>query len=544
MKLEKMVISGCRFSLCLLLLLVVMCTGLRYIPPRSEPIVRVGIFQDADSFVFEADGRFDIFASKPEQTFSTDQKGPWMVSVHHWQPAKTVYRILLYESEEREKAEQSAAEWRHKGEQVEMMIRGDQLRAGSRTIVDHRTYTVVLSKSFTQKKDAEAHAQEAFPKLPMRIISEIVVPARGQIALMAPDKKTRIMDNGIRLAGAVFKLEKVEVGKGFHWQRSESRSYGGELEISLSPEGKLTVINVLPMEQYLIGVLAGEMPTSFPLEALKAQAIVSRTVFLYHFGRNHREDDFDVCDDVHCQAFRGLVKNSEAAEKAVYTTRGLVLIYKGDLCNASYAAVCGGHSENAVDVWEGSGTPYLRGRFDTIKPLSGFDLRDEAKVRLWIESEPNVCCNLHLSSNAEFAAYAKKYFRWQQSYNREELEKIILEKTGQRFGRLLDIKAISRGVSGRIKELQIVGSERTFSIKKELNIRRALSPTALYSSCFVVDKSDFVGGWPERFTFKGAGWGHGVGMCQIGAAIRAQQGKTVNEIISAYYTDVEINQIY
>ncbi|MBN2357747.1 SpoIID/LytB domain-containing protein [candidate division KSB1 bacterium] len=521
------------------------CAGLRYVPPRSEPIVRVGIVQEVESFVFEPSGPLHVLAQTERQRFSTDIEGAWQVSISQVKPARVVYRCILYESDDRARANESAMAWRQKGQTVDVIVRGDELKAGNRTIVDHRSYAVALSAEFKQQAEAKAHLKSVFAGASSgRVFREILTPASGIITLISPDKKIHTVDNGMRLVSPAIRIENIKVGQGFHWERTESRTYGGELEITISPEGYLSIVNVLPMELYLAGVVAGEMPASFPVEALKAQAIVSRTVFLHHFGRVHRDDDYDVCDDVHCQAFSGLSESSEAVKNAVYTTRGLVLTYRDQLCEASYSAVCGGHTENAVNVWNGSDEPYLRGRLDTFEPLRGFDLQDEANVRLWVESEPRVCCNMRDAGYPTFARYAEKYFRWQQSWSRTELEKIISEKTGQKFGHLRDLIPVSRGVSGRIKELQIVGTQKSFSIHKELNIRRALSPSALYSACFVVEKSNVVNGLPGRFLFKGAGWGHGVGMCQVGAAIRAREGKTVNEILDFYYTGVRITQVY
>jgi SpoIID/LytB domain protein len=307
------------------------------------------------------------------------------------------------------------------------------------------------------------------------------------------------------------------------------------------------VVNVVSLEAYLCGVVAGEMAPAFPPEALKAQAMVSRTLFLNNFYRFHRGEDFDVCDEVHCQVYVGVTKQNETSSAAVNATRGLVLAYGDILCTASYSGVCGGHTEEASEVWEGDGQPYLQGDFDATEAgisSHAFDLKNENNVRLWIESKPKVFCNLEIAGSPSFASYATKYFRWQVRASRTDLEKWITEKTGTDIGELLDIKSVRRGSSGRLSEIQIVGSRDSVTVERELNIRRTLSATALYSACFVIDQEDLENGVAQTYVFSGAGWGHGVGMCQIGAAVRALRGQNAGQILAAYYKGTRIKKMY
>ncbi len=539
MKSERLSVIGL-----VLLLLLSGCARMRFAPSVGEPIIRVGILEDQEAVYFEPANEFAIAAFDEKESFQALEKGLWKATIHSLNPDAAMFRILLYETSDSRRAEEYAQRMRSNGLAVTVKSQGEQLQAGAKNLIDRTYYRVFLDKGFSSSTEAELYKKSKSSVSQGRVVRDTDKTVLGKIALQTPKGRTIMITQALRLTGTNMTLRDVEVGAGYHWARNEVRTYGGEMELRINARGKLTAINVVPLELYLRGVVAGEMANNFPDEALKAQAIISRTLFLNTFGRFHRDSEFDVCDDVHCQAYIGLIRNSDGVEKAVHDTKGLVLTFNDALCTASYSAVCGGHTSNAAEVWDSDGEPYLRGLLDTRTNIGTLDLTKEENARRWVESEPDVCCNLKAAGHPEFGKYAEKYFRWEQRVPRIELEKLIAEHTGTSIGHLIDIVPLKRGASGRLVSINIIGSEESVQVRKELNIRRALSKSTLYSACFVVEKEGVKNGFADTFVFKGAGWGHGVGLCQLGAAVRAQKGDSVSEILDYYYPGTQIKQLY
>ena len=529
------------------MLALLSCARMRYAPPAHDPIIRVGILEGQEKIHFEPQGTFRVQAATEKENLQLNDPGLWTVSVTETKPGQKHYIILLYESTSKPRSEEFAARMKGRGLRVEVKPFGEVLRVGELVLVDRRNYRVMLQQTFDTQTSADLYFKTSKDLTNARVIEAWDAPAGGTIKLLSPSGKSYSVHDRLRLLGTRISLKNVEVGSGYHWAHLESRNYAGELEIAVNDAATLNLVNVVTLEAYLRGVVAGEMAADFPAEALRAQAIVSRTLFLNNFYRFHRGADFDVCDDVHCQVYVGLTKQNEPASSAVSATHGQVLSYGDRLCTATYSAVCGGHTEDAADVWEGDSQPYLHGDFDAVESGLGrmaFDLTKESNVRLWVTSEPKVYCNLALAGKPSYAKYAEKYFRWQTTARREDLQKWIMEKTGTDVGDLMDILPVRRGVSGRLAEIRLIGSQDTVVVTRELNIRRTLSATALYSACFVVDKINEQDGLAESFRFIGAGWGHGVGMCQIGASVRALRGQNAAQILNAYYPGTRVKKLY
>lgn len=527
-----------------LLLLAAGCARLRYVPVAGDPIIRVGIVEDQEAIYFEPQNEFTVLGYDAKENFQALEKGLWKATIHSLIPNALFYQIQLYESLDGARAEEQARRLRGKGLAVILRNQGEQLQAGDKMLIDRTYHRVLLDRTFTSAEEAESYLKSNSALTGGRVVRSLDDVVMGKIVLQSPSGRTTIMTQALRITGTPVVLRDVEVGSGYHWARNEARTYGGEMELRISARGKLTAINVVPLELYLRGVVAGEMASTFPDEALKAQAIISRTMFLNGFGRVHRGAEFDVCDDVHCQAYVGIARNSEAVDKAVSGTKGLVLTWHDELCSASYSAVCGGHTADAAEVWDGDGEPYLKGLLDTRTAIGQFDLSQEENARIWIRSKPDVCCNLEAAGRPDFGKYAEKYFRWVERIPRVELEKSIAEYAGTSIGQLKEIVPLQRGVSGRLVSINCVGTEESVQVRKELNIRRALSRSTLYSSCFTIEKEGVKDGLAETFVFRGAGWGHGVGLCQLGAGVRARQGQTVSEILAWYYPGTQIKQLY
>ncbi len=382
------------------------------------------------------------------------------------------------------------------------------------------------------------------------------------------------------LEDSTFDLFRVTIGNRFHWERMEDQTFSGNLILWPREDGTIAAINEIPLEDYLKSVIASEMSATAPMEFLKVHAILSRSWLLAALDRKKktkeasltarqippkegkegkegevirwydREDHdlFDVCADDHCQRYQGIQKIvSGQAEEAVRKTFGRVITYRGDICDARYSKACGGLTEEFATAWDEKRVPYLTSIPDGPVPLRPIGTEEEAAR--WILSGPEAYCHTKDECLLEkilpaFDRETKGFFRWTIEYSREELEEILREKSGFDFGDLQEIVPLRRGASGRICRLKIVGSKKSMVVGKELEIRRWLSRSHLYSSAFLVKVKQDPHGKAERFIFHGAGWGHGVGLCQIGAAVMATRRFSAEEILKHYFRGVEIEKIY
>lgn len=377
-------------------------------------------------------------------------------------------------------------------------------------------------------------------------------------------------------AQSSFTLEDVTIGVNFHWERKEAQTFLGKLRFIVE-DNNICAINELPVETYLTSVISSEMRATSSLELLKAHAVISRSWLLAQMEQRKAENNnvekqpsffktneeivrwydredhkrFDVCADDHCQRYQGITKaaNKHVVE-AIQQTAGEILTSHGEICDARYSKCCGGAVEEFQYCWENIKKPYLQALPDTLPDTTPLpDLTDEAVARQWILSSPDAFCNttdqkvLSQVLN-DFDQETTDFYRWSQTYSQAEVKQLLEEKLEVQFGDIIDLVPLERGKSGRIYRLKIVGKERTLIIGKELEIRRALSKSHLYSSAFIVEKADIKDGVPQKFIIKGAGWGHGVGLCQIGAAMMGKQGYRYEEILLHYYKGAEITKAY
>ena len=377
-------------------------------------------------------------------------------------------------------------------------------------------------------------------------------------------------------AQSSFTLEDVTIGVNFHWERKEAQTFLGKLRFIVE-DNNICAINELPVETYLTSVISSEMRATSSLELLKAHAVISRSWLLAQMEQRKAENNnvekqssffktdeeivrwydredhkrFDVCADDHCQRYQGITKaaNKHVVE-AIQQTAGEILTSHGEICDARYSKCCGGAVEEFQYCWENIKKPYLQALPDTLPDTTPLpDLTDEAVARQWILSSPDAFCNttdqkvLSQVLN-DFDQETTDFYRWSQTYSQAEVKQLLEEKLEVQFGDIIDLVPLERGKSGRIYRLKIVGKERTLIIGKELEIRRALSKSHLYSSAFIVEKAGIKDGVPQKFIIKGAGWGHGVGLCQIGAAMMGKQGYRYEEILLHYYKGAEITKAY
>lgn len=358
-----------------------------------------------------------------------------------------------------------------------------------------------------------------------------------------------------------FSLMDVVIGVNFHWQRLETQTFRGSLRL-LADGGKVWAINDLPVEDYLESVISSEMSARSSLPLLMAHAVISRSWLMSQIDGNtapntqashgdafirwydHTDHTlFDVCADDHCQRYQGITKEtSPNVAEAIRRTRGELLTYGDEICDARFSKCCGGAMEEFQYCWDDTPKPYLKGIGDTPEETIP-DLTVEENARQWILSSPKSFCNTtdkRILSQVlnDYDQETTDFYRWRVSYTQEELSKLVEKKLGAGLGTITDMRPLKRGTSGRICELRITGTKKTIVVGKELEIRRALSESHLYSSAFVVEKQG------DTFTLIGAGWGHGVGLCQIGAAVMGDKGYAYDEILRHYYPGAEIEKAW
>jgi len=380
-------------------------------------------------------------------------------------------------------------------------------------------------------------------------------------------------------AKASFTIHDVVIGIGFHWERKEDQSFQGALKLKIDGAGNLLVINLIPLEQYVTSVISSEMSATSNIELLKAHSIISRGWLLAQIkpwrierqtdlsnGAIFTNDDgeqelirwyakeahteFDVCADDHCQRYQGITKATEPRVfETIQSTRGLVLSYEATICDARFSKCCGGMVEDYVAAWDNTKLDYLTVLYDgeTFPSEYALPLTDEANARQWILGNPPAFCNTNDKEVLArilpgFDQETTDFYRWKVTLQQDELQALLQKKIGVDFGAILRLEPVERAESGRLVKLRIVGEKTSLIIGKELEIRRAFSPSHLYSSAFIIEADSAP--IPTSFTLHGAGWGHGVGLCQIGAALMAERSYRYEQILTHYYPGAALHLLY
>ena len=374
---------------------------------------------------------------------------------------------------------------------------------------------------------------------------------------------------------ATFQINDVTIGVNFHWQRREHQTFQGAIHLVVTNDG-ITAINVIEAEKYLRSVISSEMRSTSFSELLKAHAIISRSWLLAQINKHRAHHDevtctitehdgmtdvvrwydhsdhdlFDVCADDHCQRYQGVNRvDTPEVDRAIRQTAGMVLMYGDEMCDARFSKCCGGVMEQFENCWQPDEHPYLKAKRDYITSVIP-DLRIESEARKWILSRPSSFCNTTDSTVLSqvlnsYDMETPDFYRWTVMYSQTELAAIVKERSGLDFGQIIALQPLERGHSGRITKLKIIGSRLTATVGKELEIRKWLSKSHLYSSAFIVETSDNDNhGIPQLFTLHGAGWGHGVGLCQIGAAMMARSQYSYVQILQHYYPGAKLIKLY
>lgn len=508
------------------------------------PEVRVGLLKGKTAIEFSPMGKCEILAGT--ELLAKGNSGEiWIIGVKESKPGKEVFRLVAGSMSSRDRAREKAREVEALG--FKTMIKpigmtSFPLQTGVSPTLFYRVY---LADIFETDSSARTFREQLKNSLETFIVREMVKPPSGQFILKNVTKNLQYESPvPLHILGAPIQIKDITVGTGFHWEKWEDRIYPPVIEFTLDMQGKLSAVNVVPLELYVEGVLPYEMPSGFPESALRAQAVCIRSKALALKGLVHSEDPFDFCGEVHCQVYGGLDRRNFLVSRAVRKTQGEVLVSEGRIVDALFSAVCGGHTENVEEIWNTSPKAHLKARVDGPFSLKRYEpLDQEENVRKWILESPQAYCNTRNGEWPTAFAYTQKYFRWEVRISQEELRAQLEKSSGKSLGAIREMVSLKRTKSGRITKLKIVGTERDTVLEGELVIRKALSPNTLWSSCFIVIPQE-ASEIPQAFILKGAGWGHGVGMCQTGAGILAFCGKTYKKILKFYFPNVEIKKVY
>jgi len=527
------------------LLMVFFFSRCAFVPPAPErhpgPDIRIGLMTGKTVIEFAPTRQFVIRTADGQFIAQGDSGERWLVTVQASKPGKTVFRLVAGSMSSRDRARGRAREVEAFGYDTEIRPVGQQ--PGPE--IGDKFYRVYLKKEFQTDTAARAFRDSIRFRFDAFLVREIREASSGLLRLTCQSRNLEYeTDRPVTVTGSPVTLLDVPVGVGFHWEQKEDRTYPETVGFQFDAEGRLAAVNTLSVETYLEGVVPSEMHPNFADEALKAQAVAARSKTLATLGLLHTADPFDFCADVHCQVFSGFSKVSPSTSRAVKKTAGLVLWENGRIADAVYSSVCGGHTEDADKAWLTAPRRHLQGVVDGPKKLKRYQpLDDETNVRRWILDCPPANCNMLRGDVPEAVKYTQKYFRWELTLPQAELRSQVEMRIGRSIGSIRELLPLLRGESGRITKLKIVGSDGEAVVEGELAIRRALSSSTLWSSCFFVEKKNGTSEAPA-FILKGAGWGHGIGMCQTGAEGLALEGRRFDRILKYYFQNAQIKRIY
>ncbi len=502
-----------------------------------SPKITVGIIDNQDFAKISATG--NLIVTSGDKVILKGERPIIRASAVNTHRLPSVFKVFLEECKTRQDAERFIQD-RCKGCGIQEV--GKDLVDNGKVVFSNKSYWI-FSGEFTSIEEAEKEKsrlerdgfnpwiREEFKGLP-----------EGKISLELDDGRVFVLDPPVEIYPCdnenFVVVYDVLIGIGYHWQHTQDLYFRGILRLLPGKKGKLVVVNELTIDEYLFSVNSSEMPNDAHIELLKAQTVAARGTVLATMKKHHYNDPFDICHDDHCQDYRGVGRERKNSIQAVFETEGEVLFYDDEICDTRFSKICGGIAESFEHVWGGAPRPYLVAVSDTLVDVE-IPVNTEEKAREFIDSNPPAYCNLNsFEKIPEYLEFARPYFRWEVVYTRDELGRIFRKKTGYDIGEIMDIIPLARGDSGRIKKLKIIGEKGERTIAGELNIRQALHETTLYSSMFYVLKDG------EKIIFKGGGWGHGVGMCQIGAAMMAEKGKKYDEILYHYYRGSKLRKIY
>ncbi len=509
------------------------------------PMIRIGVIQSTDTVAFKCNRSFSLQNSKAEQIFAGKANEKYILTIRSSRPAQIIYQVRAGIEKDRSTAEKWIYDLQRQGLDARIRTVGVSFEINKHQ-VDNREHWIAIG-NFATYDEALAFRNRQTDPGEYVVIEDIRKPVIGELELSGQNLGSiiRIIPD-INDEFTHITLFDVMIGIEFHWQRFEDLDYRGIIEVGFNNQGKLVAINELDIENYLVSVNSSEMTPDCPLGLLETQTVVARNTVLATMGKHHYNTNFHLCSDDHCQCYQGKKREQLISRQAVERTWGEVIMYGNEICDARYSKICGGIMEAYHNVWENRNILYMVMGVDSDQPID-HPANTEEKAKRLIDNEVPAYCNTKLYKLPPKLAKlysTQNLFRWEVKYWREELEQLIQEKTGHDIGELQDIIPLERGDSGRLIYIELVGSKQRLKIGKELQIRRALSKSHLYSSCFYVEKEFDADGKVKQFNLKGAGWGHGVGLCQVGATVMAMKNIPYQQILHHYYKNTKIIRLY
>lgn len=515
----------------------------------NEPVLRVNVAGGNQSLDFQVTDEFGI-----ENNSGDTVIGPivsdlhWRVKIESYEPAQFIYSILVHSTQDESKAEETADRLKQKGLNVRIRELGGIILLNGNPLTDNRQLQVLVGE-FNSSTEARHFQWPGKAEYEAEVIHEKIRESRGVLEIFdAQYERSSKLLNQLTLRPSVNDTETelfdVTISKSFPFEKKTKKRFQGPITFRIDDHGNIMAICEIPLEKYLEGVLSAVMDPKDPMEALKSQAVASRGLALANMGLFHPNEPFDFCSDNHCQLFIDNTKVHETVLNAIQATRGEVLYCQRQLCETLYSRLCGGHTADNHPIHSKPYAPGLQSVYDGKPNDKRKNLIKEGHVDDWIKSNPEVYCNPQIHEWYPLLENAGEAFRWEVVHSRKELEEIIIEKTGEDIGTLFDIVPVKRGSSGRLKEIEIIGSRKNLIISKDFNIRQTLDRGPLQSSCFIIEPELGVDGIPLSFRFVGAGLGHGAGLCQTGATVMAHEGQSYSQILNHYFRGGKLRQIY
>ncbi len=518
---------------------------------NDEPVFRIAVVTNQDFIDFQVFGEFSVLDSADKIIIPpTKSDLKWRVKIKESKPGSEEFHLILYESFDKNRIEEKLKIAKQSDSNAKILVLGGNIYLNEK-LIDNNTKYIIISGEYATELEAKKDFKRFKSDFNPTITKETFKQPKGILEFFDAEYENsgevknyfKIIPTDVKTKSRLFNIKSYdEILQKEHFK---DHVYNASLEFRIDNMGKLMVISEIPLESYLKRVVYSEIGTDLPVEFSKSLSIVCRSEVMARIDHKHLTDPYDMCDWGHCLRYYGVDFEDKNIDTAVEETRGQVILSGNHICDAYFNLICGGHTEDVAGVWEIDELPQFSGKYDWKEIPKGFsNLQDDDIVRKWIFSRPNAWCNLRGKEVPESLERFKKYFRWEENYSRQELENLICKKTGEDIGILFDIVPIRRGRSGRLKEIEIIGSLKNYRIRGELNIREILAYDYLESSCFVIEKELDEIGTPISFTLVGAGQGHGIGMCKTGAAMMAIEGYKWSDILKHYFENCQIKSIY
>ncbi len=478
--------------------------------------IRIGFLHEKDEIIVSFSGKFSIKDMEGNSIGSTDSGVKYVLSAAGSVPAEYQWYEKIQTVSDITKLESNRDKYKTDGRSTRIIKTGKKI--GN---TDNFEYWLL--------KTASDMDGRIYPSGDYRFKKVIKKEAAGEIGFNGKEYSGRIIFVP-ESPDCSFTVYGVRVGIDFHWDHTEDLEYGGALEVMIGNSGKLTAVNIVEMEEYIASVNSSEMRNDNNIEMLKAQTVAARSTVLATMGKHHFSDGFDLCADDHCQCYQGRKKLSELSVKVAKETSGEVLVFDSKVVDARYSKICGGITERYSACWEDMDYPYLASVIDSGGGQEIFSEMTEKETEDFISDKRYSCfCNTYKNNLPESLSFCKDLFRWERYISAAGISENLAGKFKTDVGEVLELKVLRRGRSGRVISLEVVGTGSRCIIEKELNVRKLLSDTHLPSSAIVIKHA------ADGYRISGAGWGHGVGLCQIGAQIMGESGFGYAEILKHYY---------